>query len=244
MPLCSANPAGAQPPGAVDGEGTGKGTAVMLLRPPGVYRAESDSALLSDVLQRGYAAGRHVLDIGTGTGALAVAASRAGAASVTAVDLSLRSVAATWLNSRLNGTPVRVHCGDLFGPVEHRQFDLIVSNPPYVPSPTAALPRYRMARCWDAGQNGRAILDRICAGVAGRLTEQGVLLLVHSAVCDEEHTISRLAEAGLIGEVIERSRIPFGPVMRSRFALLESRGLVEAGQSLEELVVVEARRGG
>ncbi len=103
------------------------------------------------------------------------------------------------------------------------------------------LPRYRMGRCWDAGHDGRAILDRICAGAATRLTDDGTLLLVHSAVCNEEHTIARLAEVGLAGEVIERGRVPFGPVMRTRKALLESRGLLEPGQTVEELVVVRAR---
>lgn len=218
---------------------------MLLLRPPGVYRAQSDTALLTDVLQRGgYAVGGHVLDIGTGTGALALAASRAGAASVVAVDLSMRSVVATWLNSRLHGAPVSVRRGDLFAPVGDRQFDLIMANPPYVPAATAVLPRYRIARCWDAGRDGRAILDRICAGAAERLTAQGVLLLVHSAVCGEEHTISRLADAGLVGEVIERTRISFGPVMRARAALLEARGLLEPGQSIEELVVVAAHHVG
>lgn len=217
----------------------------MLMRPPGVYRAQTDTALLTDALQRGgYAAGRHVLDVGTGTGALALAASRAGAASVTAVDLSMRSVVATWLNSRLYRAPVSVLHGDVFAPVGDRRFDLIVANPPYVPAATAVLPRYRMARCWDAGPNGRALLDRICDGAVERLTEQGMVLLVQSAVCSVEHTIARLAEAGLDGKVVDRGRIPFGPVMRARAAMLEARGMVEPGQSVEELVVVEARRAG
>ncbi|MGI9000952.1 MAG: HemK2/MTQ2 family protein methyltransferase [Pseudonocardia sp.] len=215
---------------------------VVLLRPPGVYRAQGDTALLVEVLGQGsYAAGRHVLDIGTGTGALAMAAARAGAASVCAVDLSMRSVIATWVNSRLEGVRVSVRRGDLFAPVGDRRFDLIIANPPYVPAETAVLPRYRMGRCWDAGRDGRAILDRICAGAATRLTDDGTLLLVHSAVCNEEHTIARLAEVGLAGEVIERGRVPFGPVMRTRKALLESRGLLEPGQTVEELVVVRAR---
>jgi methylase of polypeptide subunit release factors len=79
----------------------------FLVRPPGVYRVDSDTRLLIDVVRNGgYAAGRRVLDVGTGTGALALAATQAGAASVTAVDVSLRSVAAAWLNSRLH----RVAC--------------------------------------------------------------------------------------------------------------------------------------
>ena len=140
-----------------------------MLYPPGVYRAETDTELLAGVMRRGgYARDRDVLDVGTGGGALAVAAAQAGARSVTAVDLSLRSVAATWVNSRLARARVRVRRGDLFAPVAGRRFGLVLSNPPYVPAATGALPRHRKARCWDAGPDGRALLDRICAGVARR----------------------------------------------------------------------------
>lgn len=53
----------------------------MLLRPPGVYRAQTDTWLLAQVMRDGgYAAGRRVLDLCTGTGALALAADRAGRA--------------------------------------------------------------------------------------------------------------------------------------------------------------------
>jgi release factor glutamine methyltransferase len=215
----------------------------MLLRPPGVYRAESDTQMLIDTMRRGrFAAGRDVLDIGTGSGALAVAAARSGATSVTAVDLSLRSVVATWLNSRLHGAPVTVHRGDLFTPVAGRHFGLVVANPPYVPAPTEALPRHRKARCWDAGPDGRALLDRICAGVSDVLAPDGDVLLVHSAVCDTDLTLDALTRVGLTAQVLDRATVPFGPVMRRRAALLESRGLIRPGQRFEELVVVGARR--
>lgn len=159
-----------------------------------------------------------------------------------AVDVSRRSVMATWLNCRLHQVPVSVRRGDLFTPVAGRRFDLIMANPPYVPAGTSALPRHGIARCWDGGLDGRAVLDRICAGVADRLNDDGVLLLVHSSVCGAETTIARLADSGMTGAVIERGRIPFGPVMRTRAAMLEARGLVEPGATWEELVVVEGRR--
>lgn len=220
----------------------GKLEVVLLLRPPGVYRADSDTSLLIKVLREGgYAAGRRVLDIGTGTGALAVAAARAGAASVTAVDLSLRSVAAAWLNSRLHRVRCIVHHGDLFGPVAGQRFDLILANPPYVPAATNTLSRHRITRCWDAGTDGRAVLDRICAEGPALLTPDGMMLLVHSTVCDDDVTISRLRNAGLHAQVLTRATVPFGPVMRLRAAMLEARGLVGPGQRDEELVVIGAR---
>lgn len=212
---------------------------MMLLRPPGVYRAESDTEVLIDAMRRGgYAVGRHVLDLGTGSGAIALAAARAGAASVTAVDLSRRSAAAARLNATLSGLEVDVRCGDLYAPVAERRFDLIVSNPPYVPASTAALPRHRKARCWDGGTDGRAVLDRICAGAADALTDDGQILMVHSALCGTQATVDALGEAGFAPAVLARATIPFGPVLRSRAAMLEERGLIEPGQRFEELVVI------
>ena len=214
-----------------------------MLYPPGVYRAETDTELLAGVMRRGgHARGRDVLDLGTGGGALAVAAAQAGARSVTAVDLSLRSVATAWLNSRLARTRVRVRRGDLFAPVAGRRFGLVVSNPPYVPAATGALPRHRKARCWDAGPDGRALLDRICAGVPDVLTDDGTVLLVHSAVCDTACTLDALHRAGLAARELARVTVPFGPVMHSRATLLETGGFVARGQRHEELVVVEGRR--
>lgn len=216
---------------------------VLLLRPPGVYRADSDTSLLSSVLlEGGYAAGRRVLDIGTGTGALALCAARAGAISVTAIDVSLRSVFATWLNCRLHRVRCTVRRGDLFGPVASRYFDLILANPPYVPAATNVLPRHRIGRCWDGGLDGRAVLDRICTEGPAVLAPEGMMLIVHSAVCREDITISRLAGAGLRAEILTRCSVPFGPVMCLRAATLEARGLVEPGQRVEELVVIGATR--
>ncbi|HEY2205227.1 MAG TPA: methyltransferase, partial [Pseudonocardia sp.] len=131
--------------------------------------------------------------------------------------------------------------GNLFAPVRGRRFGLVLANPPYVPSP--GLPARRgLARCWDGGVDGRLLLDRVCAGLPAVLAEQGVALVVHSAVCDPDLTVRRLGDAGLSASVVERAVVPFGPVMRRRAGLLELRGLITAGQHEEEIVVVEARR--
>jgi release factor glutamine methyltransferase len=211
------------------------------MRPPGVYRVGSDTSFLIDVMQEGgYAAGRRVLDLGTGTGAVALAAARCGAASVTAVDLSLRSVAAAWFNSRLHRVSCRVCWGDPGGPVAGECFDLILANPPYVPAASDVLPRHRMSRCWDAGLDGRMLLDRICAEGPALLSPEGMMLLVHSAICDEDITCKRFADAGLQAEVLTRRAVPFGPVMRARATMLQARGLIEPGQGEEQLVVIGA----
>lgn len=213
----------------------------MLARLPGTYPAQDDTRLLArTIASSGLARGRRVLDVATGGGAVAVAAARAGARSVTAVDLSTRSVLTARLNGLLNGVRVDVRRGDLFAPVRGERFDLVTANPPYVPAPDGVLPRHRIGRCWDAGTDGRAVLDRICAEVPRMLAAEGVLLLTHSAVSGADQTLAQLRAAGLDACIVARSRVPFGPVMRSRAALLAAAGLIEAGQQDEELVVVQA----
>jgi release factor glutamine methyltransferase len=216
---------------------------VFLLRPPGVYVPQTDTDLLAEAIRREAAvAGARVLDIGTGTGALAVAAARAGAAQVTAVDISPRAVLAARANALLRGLRIDVRRGDLTGPVRGRRFDLVLSNPPYVPAPW--LPRRGRAVAWDAGHDGRAVLDRVCREVPPLLAPGGALLLVHSALCGSDRTLRLLERAGLRGTVVTRRRLPFGTVLRARAAWLEARGLIRPGERVEELVVIRAVHGG
>lgn len=215
--------------------------ADVRVRLPGTYRAQGDTELLAGVLVGENAVtGRSVLDVGTGGGALALAAARAGAAEVTAVDLSLRSVLTARVNTRLAGGSVRVLRGDLFDPVRGRRFDVVLANPPYVPATTDRLPRHRPGRSWDAGVDGRAVIDRICRDVGSVLRPGGRLLMVHSVLSGESTTLDDLQERGFEVEVVARADEPFGPVMRRRAHVLRARGLLAPGQGSEELVVVSA----
>jgi release factor glutamine methyltransferase len=60
------------------------------------------------------------------------------------------------------------------------------------------------------------ILDRICAEGPDLLASDGMMLVVHSAVRDEDITFKGFAEIGLQAEVLARCWVPFGPVMRVR----------------------------
>jgi release factor glutamine methyltransferase len=217
---------------------------LTLLRPPGCYRAQDDTWLLAEALSdAALPADARVLDIGCGTGALSVTAARAGAAHVTAIDVSRLAAAATWLNSRLRGHRVRVAVGDaLDHALSLPPFDLVLANPPYVPAEQGHPPRRGPARAWDAGHDGRALLDRICAVAPLLLAPQGTLLMVHSQLSDVDKTVQQLRGGGLKTSVVARREVPFGPVLRSRLAWLESRGLIEPGQDREELVVIRADR--
>jgi release factor glutamine methyltransferase len=183
-----------------------------------------------------------VLDVFTGSGALAVAAALEGAKRVTAVDVSRRAVLNARLNAMLNGVRLRLLRGDLFAPVRGQRYDLILANPPYLPSLDDELPRDGAARAWEGGVDGRLLVDRLCEEAATHLTEGGSVLIVHSSLTGEEATLRALRDSGLDPEVVARRRGPLGPIASARAELLEGRGLLEAGVREEEILVIHGRR--
>jgi release factor glutamine methyltransferase len=216
---------------------------VWLLRPPGVYRPQADTWLLAQALyDAAIPAGARVLDLCTGTGALAVAAARAGAGHVTAVDISRRAALTARFNTLIRGLPVRVERGNALTFPVGRQFDVVLANPPYVPCEQQEIARRGVSRAWDAACDGRAMLDPLCTSAPRALAPGGILLIVHSAVCGVETTLELLRQEGMKAAVVARRMEPFGPVMLQRIALLESRGLIEPGQRYEQLVVIRGDR--
>ncbi|GAA4883315.1 HemK2/MTQ2 family protein methyltransferase [Kitasatospora terrestris] len=214
----------------------------LLLKPPGVYPAQGDTSLLVEALRRERPApGSSLLDLGTGTGAVALAAAELGAA-VTAVDLSRLALATAWLNARLRHLRLKVRHGDLTSPVAGDRFDYIVSNPPYVPSELTGPPRRGIARAWDAGPTGRLLLDRICRQAPRLLTPGGVLLIVQSSLANPDATLDALHRAGLRAGLVAARRQRFGPVMSERADWFEERGLIAPGEREETLVVVRGVR--
>jgi release factor glutamine methyltransferase len=146
------------------------------------------------------------------------------------------------LNALTRRLPIRVLRGDLTESIRSERFSLIVSNPPYVPAHDDALPARGVARAWDAGKNGRALLDRICAQSPDVLAPGGVLLLAQSALSGIEKTQTMLEEQNLRVELAATAEIPFGPVLEGRRKMLEERGLIEPGQSREQIVVFRAAK--
>lgn len=215
---------------------------MRLIRPPGVHRPISDTWMLAEQMRVEIAAGRRaVLDVCTGTGALAIAAAREGA-DASAIDLSRRAVLAVRANAGLNGVRVRPLRGDLFAPVAGRRFDLIVSNPPYVPGRSDRLPERGIKRAWYAGTTGRILVDRICAEARDHLEPGGAILIVHSSLNDEQETVRRLDDGGLEGSVAARYRGELGPLIGAQAEELERRGMLAPGQRHEEVVIVRGER--
>lgn len=211
---------------------------LKIVAPPGVYRPRSDTALLAARLVD--LDGARVLELCSGSGALALTAASKGASSVVAVDRCSRAVAVIRLNGWLNRLPVDARRGDLLDALaEDERFDLIVANPPYVPT----LPdQAELDARWDAGADGRDVLDRIVDGVRDRLTPGGRVLLVQSDVADSGETCRRLEAVGLRDVRRSRHRGPLGPVLEARRAHLVGLGRLDdaGGAAQETLSVISA----
>lgn len=89
-----------------------------------------------------------VLDVGTGSGALAILLARAGLGPVVATDISERALGFAAFNAQLNGVSIELVRGSGVEPVRGRRFGLIISNPPFVIGPSRSL-TYR-----DSGVRG------------------------------------------------------------------------------------------
>ena len=123
-----------------------------------------------------------VLDLGCGTGILALIASRF-ADKVIGVDLDPRAVACARRNAALNSVAnVRFLVGDSYAPVAGQQFDLIVSNPPFYPASEIA--RAPAALC-VAAEN--PLLDALILGLSKHLKPGGQALFVTSSLSDNRY---------------------------------------------------------
>jgi SAM-dependent methyltransferase len=107
------------------------------------------------------------LDLGTGSGALALLAARH-AQRVVGVDLNPRALRLARVNATLNGIAgIEWLHGDLFEPVGDEQFDLVIANPPFIVSPGSEF-LFR-----DGGREDDTLSRSVVVGAAARLREGG-----------------------------------------------------------------------
>lgn len=164
----------------------------------GVLIPRPDTELLVvtalDLLKKYAAESPLVADVGTGSGAIAVAiAKHAPKAKVVAIDLNPQAVALAKRNAERHGVAERVAAieSDLFSKVKaSRRFELIVSNPPYVTTnellgvdPTVRDHEPHLAL--DGGPEGTTVIERLLAAGPERLADGGDLLIEVSPMIAE-----------------------------------------------------------
>ena len=141
----------------------------------------------------------NVADLGTGSGAIALAiATERPNVQVTATDISQSALEVAMKNAvRLGVQNVTFRQGDWFTPLADQRYQLIVSNPPYV---RVGDPRLEVGTLYEpvaallSGYDGLDALRVICAAARRYLDHQGVLILEHA--CDQKIAVHELLSQG------------------------------------------------
>ncbi|MBP3619684.1 MAG: peptide chain release factor N(5)-glutamine methyltransferase [Clostridia bacterium] len=122
-----------------------------------------------------------VLDLGTGSGAIAISVAKNSDASVTAVDISKSALATAQSNAKKNDVQIEFLHSNLFEDLKRkRKFDIIVSNPPYIPSAEIATLDKNVRECdpvlaLDGGQDGLDFYREISRNAGARLNSGGMI---------------------------------------------------------------------
>jgi release factor glutamine methyltransferase len=144
--------------------------------------------------------GLAVLDVGTGTGPVALAAAALGAV-VTACDVNPRAVVLARENSLLNRFQIEVLESDLFTALSGRRFDLICFNLPFY----ARDPATFFEAAYNAGRNLETI-QRFAGGCSDHLTRNGRVIILFSEDCGYARIVRLFTESGLSAEASRVTR--------------------------------------
>ena len=163
---------------------------------PALFRT---GAVLAQYLEKHpVATGTPVLELGTGSGLLAVVAAEQGA-EVVAVDINPEAVRCARINALLNRVETRVDVrhGDLFGPLAaDERFELVLFNPPFFGGEPAG--------GFDLALRSGNIARRFAGGLAARLVPGGQALVILSSLGEEAKFVQAFRDTGLEPTIAER----------------------------------------
>jgi release factor glutamine methyltransferase len=165
-----------------------------------VYDPGDDSFLLVDAALKEARPGDKVLEIGTGSGIVSLFVKDI--ADVVATDINPGAAR----NARLNG--VQVVRTDLFNGICAR-FDLVIFNPPYLPTSDEERLNSWLNRAFDGGTTGRAEIERFLMNIDEILVPGGRVLLVISSLTGIDETKKLFEGHGFSVEIISSKKVSF-----------------------------------
>jgi len=167
-----------------------------LITTPDVYEPSDDSYLLADALKNYNLKGKYVLDIGTGTGILAIAAAQKNA-SVIATDINDKAIEIAKKNAALNGVKIEFRKSNLFEGINEK-FDLIVFNSPYLPVETEKISNKILEKAWNDDGTVKRFFERVDT----HLKDEGKFLLLLSSLT--KISLERYAEKFMVKKVASK----------------------------------------
>ena len=164
-----------------------------------VYVPAEDSYLLAENLQ--IKEGQSVLEIGTGSGIVAMYASRL-TDKITVTDINFDACELARKNFRQNNIEnIEILWGNMFEVVENRKFDVILFNTPYLPTEEDEVLDNTINYAFDGGLNGRKVIDLFLNEVKNHLNDGGIVQMIQSSLSGNDETLSKLDELGFIAEI-------------------------------------------
>jgi len=176
-----------------------------------VYVPAEDSYLLAENLE--IESGQRVLEIGTGSGIVAMYASKL-TDKVTATDINFDAITLAESNFKENNIDnIELLFGNLFEPVKNRKFDVILFNTPYLPTEEGEVIDDTINYAFDGGLNGRKVIDLFLNEVKNHLNDGGIVQLIQSSLSDNDETLKRLDDLGFIAEIAKKEHYFFEDIV-------------------------------
>jgi release factor glutamine methyltransferase len=188
---------------------------LILEVPDRVYYPREDSELMAKILREEHVKGKKFLDIGCGSGILAIIAAKMGA-KVVAADINPIALTAAKANAQELGLDIEFIESNIFDNIND-SFDVIIFNPPYLPENEDDL-FVEDKITYAGGPTGRKVIEKFVRDAKGHLNPHGKILMLISTLTSEERTADIFEEHGFKTKIIARKKIPW-----------------------EELIVIEAR---
>ena len=177
-----------------------------------IPRPETEE-LVSEVLKVA-SRDKTVLDLCTGSGAIALVISKKSGAKVVATDISEGALEVAKENFKLFDADIKTELIDLYGDIDDK-FDIIVSNPPYIKTSDMdglddVVKNYEPHLALDGGADGLDFYRRICAGAKARLNDGGMIFLEVGAgqandvkkMLDEEFNVEIIKDISGVDRII------------------------------------------
>lgn len=181
-----------------------------------VYLPAEDSELLcQEALKRAH--GR-VLDMGCGSGIVGiVCAKKDEVKEVACCDISPSAVKCAKINAEKNGVEgkIKFYKGNLFDalPENSKKFDLILFNPPYLPTGASEKVHGRLNDALDGGKEGIEIAEKFIKKAGGHLANGGLVLMLCSTAQNLEKLAATAKKAGFAVEVAATQNLFFEQLM-------------------------------
>ena len=174
-----------------------------------VYQPAEDSHLLATAAVETLDGDERVLEVGTGSGYVAVAAAEETGADVVAADLNPHACRQARERAADEGVDVDVVRADLVAPFREDAFDAVLFNPPYLPANEEAERDDWMEVALSGGESGRAVVDPFLDTVGRVVAPDGVVLLLVSTLTGYDEVVARADDRGFAAETAVEESYPF-----------------------------------